>query len=37
MGPQLGLTMPDINRRLWENQKAEYGASYGAMLPSVSD
>ena len=29
--------MRHINRRLWENHKTEYVASYGAMLPSVSD
>jgi hypothetical protein len=37
MSPQLGLAMRHINRRLWENHKAEYVASYGAMLPFVSD
>jgi hypothetical protein len=30
---QLGLTMRHINRRLWENHKAEYMASYRPLLP----
>jgi hypothetical protein len=37
MSSQLGLAMWHINRRLLGESQAEYVASYGAMLPSVSD